>query len=137
MFKGEKANWRSSWKRFVDALARIDILTVDECLTLLLDSLKDPAAQTVVSRAIRDGQTFIKVEKMLKELFNRPQEVFMDAAKEFLSGPKIAHNVRSLTYMVDSVENCVSVFNQYWDGTITQLITAILDTKMECKIRED
>ena len=61
----------------------------------------------------------------------------MDAAKELLSGPKIAHNVSSLTSMVDLVENCVSVFNQYRDGTITQLITAILETKMESKIRKD
>ena len=61
----------------------------------------------------------------------------MDAAKELFRGPKIALNVSSLASMVDSVENCVSVFNQYGDGTITQLITAILEMKMESKIRED
>ena len=69
VFKGKKATF---WKRFVDALARIDDLTEDEFLTLLLDSLKDRAAQTVVSRAIRDGQTLNKVEKTLKEFFDRP-----------------------------------------------------------------
>ena len=63
--------------------------------------------------------------------------MFLDAAKELLSGPKIAHNVSSLTSMVDSVENCVSVFNQYGDGTITQLKTAILKTKNESKIHKD
>ena len=63
--------------------------------------------------------------------------MFLDATKELLSGPKIAHNVSSLTSMVDSVENCVSVFNQYGDGTITQLKTAIVKTKNESKIRKD
>ena len=54
-----------------------------------------------------------------------------------LKNLSVGLNVSSLTSMVDSVENCVSVFNQYGDGTITRLITAILKTKIESKIRED
>ena len=137
VFKGDRADWRSFWKRFTNAINRIKDLANDERLTLLLESLKDPEGQAIVSRAIRNGEEYSGVAKLLNECYDQPREVFLEATRQLTSMSKLSHNSVSLTEAIETLANTISTVQQYGDGTVGQMIAALVEAKMDSKVLED
>ena len=74
-FSGNLADWRSFWRCFKDYIGKLRCLTDDERLSYLLDCLKVPDGQDIVSDAIRNGDSFDQVERRLNQKYDQRWEV--------------------------------------------------------------
>ena len=82
-FSVNLADWRSFWRLFHDYIGKLRYLTDDKRLSYLLDCLKVPNGQDIVSDALRNGDTY-QVEECLSPKYDQPRELYAESFKAII-----------------------------------------------------
>ena len=136
-FSGNLADWRSFWRFFKDYIEKLRCLTDDERLSYLLDCLKVPDGQDIVSDAIRNGDSFDQVERRLNQKYDQPLEVYVESLKALIQLPATSYTQSGISHLGKEFNKHRNVLLRYGDGTLDQALTAIAELSMSAKCKEE
>ena len=98
-FSGNLADWCSFWRHYKDYIEKLRCLTDDERLSYLLDCLKVPDGQDIVSDAIRNGDSFDQVERRLNQKYDQPREVYAESLKALVQLSATSYTQSSISHL--------------------------------------
>ena len=136
-FSGNLADWRSFWRRFKDYIEKLRRLTDDERLSYLLDCLKVPDGQDIVSDAIRNGDSFDQVERRLNQKYDQPREVYAESLKALILLSATSNTQSGISHLGKEFNKHRNVLLRYGDATLDQAHTAIAELLMSAKCKEE
>ena len=135
-YSGDLSEWRSFWRRFSE-LVDTDDYSDDEKLSYLLDCIKDPAAQALVSESIANGDDYSTVVDRLRKRMDKPREVYLRALKTFLSFGTVEYDKAGLATVATDLLKSLHTLERYGDGSMGQILTGIVELKMSNKFRQE
>ena len=125
------------WIRFKDYIRKLRYLTDDERLSYLLDCLKVPDGQDIVSDAIRNGDSFDQVERRLNQKYDQPREVYAESLKALIQLSATSYTQSGISHLGKEFNKHRNVLLRYGDGTLDQALTAIAELSMSAKCKEE
>ena len=136
-FSGNLADWCSFWRRFIDYIEKLRCLTDYERLSYLLDCLKVPDGQDIVSDAIRNVDSFDQVERRLNQKYDQPREVYTESLKALIQLSATSYTQSCISHLGKEFNKHHNVLLRYGDGTLDQALTAIAELSMPAKCKEE
>ena len=136
-FSGNLADWRSFWRLFKDYIGKLRCLTDDERLSYLLDCLKVPDGQDIVSEALGMETLLTKRKDDLNQKYDQPQEVYAESLKALIQLSATSYTQSGISHLGKEFNKHCNVLLRYGDGTLDQALTAIAELSMSAKCKEE
>ena len=134
-YRGDIAEWRAFWRQFNEVID--DGFSDDERLSYLLDCLKDSTARAIVQESISNGDDYNYVVTRLQRQMDRPRDVYQSALKSVMGIGQVDYDKNGLTTLTTDVLHAVNTLKHYGDGSMTQMMTAMMELRMSPKLRQE